>query len=402
MAQPIAATRPERLLVVEDDEFSQQLIELYLRKAGFTELTVANDGRQALDLAKANTFDLILLDLGLPRIGGTEVVRRLKKEGLLANTPVVVISAITNMEDTIQCIEMGASDYLAKPFNVMQLQQRVDACLERQRLRRESAATKRRDALDESAALGLRAALALPAFPRSGPGFPAEGAVLSEASRGGGQGRDFHDVFPVLGGGTGFVVGTVAGTGIAALLTVARVRALVRVLADRFDPSGGAPLDPAALITQIGAELASDPAEGSEDGRSIALFIGVLQAGGPLRHANAGMPTPVVLSQMLGVLPLAGKRGPPLTGDASFEGPVGGQVSLQPGDGLVVHTRGLVEATDAGGGAYGEQRLKVALDALIAAPAALISSTLREDAAGFAGGVPFKDDVTIVALRLVA
>jgi serine phosphatase RsbU (regulator of sigma subunit) len=77
-------------------------------------------------------------------------------------------------------------------------------------------------------------------------------------------------------------------------------------------------------------------------------------------------------------------------------------VSLQPGDGLVVHTRGLVEATDAGGGAYGEQRLKVALDVLIAAPAATITSTLREDAAGFSGGVPFKDDVTIVALRLDA
>ena len=391
MAQAVTASRNERLLVVEDDEFSQQLIELYLRKAGFTELTVANDGRQALDLAKANGFDLILLDLNLPRIGGTEVVRRLKKEGLLANTPVVVISAITNMEDTIQCIEMGATDYLAKPFNVMQLQQRVDACLERRRLRQEVAVARESQALDRRAARALRTALARQGFPPPGPGFPADAAVLAEpASAAGGTepglGGDFHDVLPAPGGGICFLVGTVAGSGVAAVLTAARVRALARAAVEK----GG---DPEEVIASVGREL--------DGGFPVGLFVGLFPAGGgALRHANAGMPAPVVLSGILCVLPLAGGRGPPLGGDGSGEGAPGGELSLQPGDGLVVYTRGLADATDPAGATFGEQRLRGVLESVLSAPPAIVAASLREDAAAFAGAGAPRGDVTIVALRL--
>ncbi|UEM03072.1 response regulator [Skermanella rosea] len=394
MAQAVTASRNERLLVVEDDEFSQQLIELYLRKAGFTELTVANDGRQALDLAKANSFDLILLDLNLPRIGGTEVVRRLKKEGLLANTPVVVISAITNMEDTIQCIEMGATDYLAKPFNVMQLQQRVDACLERRRLRQEAAVARESQALDRRTARALRTALARQGFPPSGPGFPVDAAVLAEPGAGGaepGLGGDFHDVLTAPGGGTCFLVGTVSGlagggSGVAAVLTAARVRALARAAVEK-----GA--DPAAVIASVGREL--------DGGFPVGLFVGLFPpGGGALRHANAGMPAPVVLSGVLGVLPLAGRRGPPLGGEGAEEGASGGELSLQPGDGLVVYTRGLADATDAAGATFGEQRLRGVLESLLSAAPEVVAASLREDAAAFTGAGAPKDDVTIVALRL--
>jgi len=130
------AARPERILLVEDDEFSSQLIEMYLRKAGFAEVGIAKDGREALEMARTMAFDLMLLDLNLPRLNGAEVLRRLKKNEVLDRMAVLVISSMSNVEETAHCMEQGAEDFLPKPFNRILLENRVLSILERRRLRR--------------------------------------------------------------------------------------------------------------------------------------------------------------------------------------------------------------------------------------------------------------------------
>lgn len=98
-------------------------------------VTLASSGRQALELMEAGAFDLILLDLMMPELDGFEVLRRMKATPSLNTTPVIMISALDETSSVVRCIQMGAEDYLAKPFDPVLLTARIHASLEKKRLR---------------------------------------------------------------------------------------------------------------------------------------------------------------------------------------------------------------------------------------------------------------------------
>jgi DNA-binding response OmpR family regulator len=131
-ATPHAA--PGTLLVVEDSELNRDVLTRRLQREGHVVTAVAN-GREALEILQAQAFDLVLLDILLPEMDGYELLRRLKADAGLRDLPVIVISALDQIESTVRCIEMGAEDYLPKPFNPTLLRARVGACLEKKRLR---------------------------------------------------------------------------------------------------------------------------------------------------------------------------------------------------------------------------------------------------------------------------
>jgi class 3 adenylate cyclase len=122
------------LLVVEDDFLNRTLLETQLREDGF-EVVTAQDGAEALECLRARSFDVVLLDLLMPRIGGIEVLRWMKEQPALRYIPVIVISAQEDLDSVIACIEMGAADYLPKPFEPVLLRARVNASLASKRLR---------------------------------------------------------------------------------------------------------------------------------------------------------------------------------------------------------------------------------------------------------------------------
>jgi class 3 adenylate cyclase len=122
------------LLVVEDDFLNRTLLETQLREDGY-EVVAARDGAEALECLRARSFDVVLLDLLMPRIGGIEVLRWMKEDAALRFIPVIVISAQEDLDSVIQCIEMGAADYLPKPFEPVLLRARVHASLASKRLR---------------------------------------------------------------------------------------------------------------------------------------------------------------------------------------------------------------------------------------------------------------------------
>ena len=97
-------------------------------------MTTAVDGRQALELLNSKSFDLVLLDIMMPNVNGYEVLAQMKASSSLRHIPVIMISAVDEIESVIRCIELGAEDYLPKPFNPTLLRARVGACLERKRL----------------------------------------------------------------------------------------------------------------------------------------------------------------------------------------------------------------------------------------------------------------------------
>lgn len=129
-----AKTPPARILVVDDVATNCELLSRRLSREGHT-VESANGGAAALRLVEQTAFDLILLDLMMPDIGGYEVLRRLKADAKYRHIPVIMISALDEIDSVIHCIEEGAEDYLAKPFNPVLLDARINASLEKKRLR---------------------------------------------------------------------------------------------------------------------------------------------------------------------------------------------------------------------------------------------------------------------------
>jgi two-component system phosphate regulon response regulator PhoB len=119
-----------RILIVEDEQDLAGLLEYNLRAAGF-ETETAGTGAGGLAKARAQTPDLVLLDLMLPDVAGSEVLRMLKSDTELRKVPVVIVSAKGQEADRIQGLELGADDYVVKPFSVRELMLRVKAVLRR-------------------------------------------------------------------------------------------------------------------------------------------------------------------------------------------------------------------------------------------------------------------------------
>lgn len=117
-----------RILVVDDEMLNRTLLSTNLHESGYT-VELAEDGQQALQLLRTREFDAVLLDLIMPRMDGYQVLTEMKSDALLRRIPVIVISAMDDMESIVRCIEMGATDYLAKPFNPALLHARIRGSL---------------------------------------------------------------------------------------------------------------------------------------------------------------------------------------------------------------------------------------------------------------------------------
>jgi class 3 adenylate cyclase len=123
------------LLVVDDNEDNRFTLIQRLRREGYTRVSEADDGHNALEMLAAQPFDLVLLDVMMPGMNGFQVLERMRADMALRLVPVIMISAIDEIESVVRCIELGAEDYLPKPFNPILLRARVGACLEKKRLR---------------------------------------------------------------------------------------------------------------------------------------------------------------------------------------------------------------------------------------------------------------------------
>jgi DNA-binding response OmpR family regulator len=126
-----------RILVVEDDPLARSILTRRLRSEGH-EAETAQNGLQALDRLKrtdATPFDVVLLDIEMPELDGYETLSRIKENEDLRHIPVIMISGVDELDSIVRCIEMGATDYLPKPFDAAILRARVNASLAEKRLR---------------------------------------------------------------------------------------------------------------------------------------------------------------------------------------------------------------------------------------------------------------------------
>jgi sigma-B regulation protein RsbU (phosphoserine phosphatase) len=127
-----ALESPGHLLIADDNDIDRNTLARHLENQGFRVQT-ATDGQETLDILRAQPFDLLLLDLALPVLGGIQVLEQIKTDAQLHYLPVLIVSRSARVEDAVCAIEGGASDYLHKPPNLQLLDARVKACLDEKR-----------------------------------------------------------------------------------------------------------------------------------------------------------------------------------------------------------------------------------------------------------------------------
>jgi CheY-like chemotaxis protein len=128
-----AATRQGSLLVVDDIEPNREVLARTLERLGYR-VTGAENGLRALEVLETTNIDLVLLDIMMPEMDGYQVLMRRQADPRLRSIPFIMISALDELDSVVRCIELGAEDYLMKPFEPVLLRARVGACLEKKRL----------------------------------------------------------------------------------------------------------------------------------------------------------------------------------------------------------------------------------------------------------------------------
>lgn len=124
-----------KILTVDDEDFNLKLLGRHLVKEGFSDVETASNGVEALEQLRSGDFDLILMDIEMPEMDGIATLEAIKSDLKLRDIPVIMISGVEAMDSIVKCIELGAEDYLSKPFNPVMLRARVNASLEKKRLR---------------------------------------------------------------------------------------------------------------------------------------------------------------------------------------------------------------------------------------------------------------------------
>ncbi|MET4576052.1 PP2C family protein-serine/threonine phosphatase [Ottowia thiooxydans] len=381
---------PGRVLVVDDNEANRDLLVRRLQRQGHATETAA-DGQQALDMMRASAFDLVLLDIMMPVLNGYEVLKQIRADAGLRHVPVVLISALGDGESIVKGIELGADDYLPKPFNPHILRARVDASLAKKRLHDREQMHARSLERELEIARKIQAGFLPEALPEA-PGW--ELAAWFQPARQ--VSGDFYDAFPVLGDTrTALVVADVCGKGVGAALFMALFRSLFRVLAERLLTPAG---DGAAQVCELVSGVNDYIARTHDRANMFAtVFVAILDpATGGLVYVNGGHEAPI-LAGLHGVRERLTPTGPAV---GMMQGLpfLPGHAVIAPGESLIAFTDGVTDAICTDGTRFSEARL---LD-LLAQPAQSADRTvasIRAELQVSTHHEPFDDVTLLVAQR---
>jgi sigma-B regulation protein RsbU (phosphoserine phosphatase) len=383
------------LLIVDDNEDNRYTLTRRLQREGYTNLTTANDGQQALDLLQSRPFDLVLLDVMMPGLNGYEVLERMHADKRLRHVPVIMISALDEIDSVIRCIELGAEDYLAKPFNPTLLRARVGASLEKKRLRDEVVNALNQVESELKAARQIQLSMVPTEFLVPTPDRPVEVyATLEPARRVGG---DLYDFFWGEDGRMYFVVADVSDKGAPAALFMARTKTMIRLVATLYRMPDGSSMEPHRIIEKVNEGLSLE----NQQGMFVTVFLGILDpANSTLSFTNAGHNPPYILRNSDGLSVLDGARGKPLGIRPTFTYRTESR-QLAPGDGVFLYTDGITEALNLTNELFSEERLEDVLRTLSAASASQMVSGVMECVRTFAANAVQADDIAAMGLRFV-
>ena len=382
-----------RLLVVDDNEDNRYTLIMRLQLEGYENITAADDGESALELLRTQDFDLVLLDVMMPKVDGYQVLQRLKAAGQLHNIPVIMISALNEIDSVVRCIELGAIDYLGKPFDPVLLRARVGACLENKRLRDEVRAHLARIEEELESARELQLSMLPTNFERLAALSRIEIFATMEPARE--VGGDLYDFYEMDDGKLCFLIGDVSGKGVASALFMARTKNVVRLIARLLRGAAGSVPTPAEIIAAVNQELCQD----NSGMMFVTLFFGMLDpATGEIGFVNAGHNLPYHLAGDK-VVPITECSGRALgvRSNSTYET---GSLTLAAGDAIFLYTDGVTEAFNNNDQMFSEERLEAVLrDVAGGRPEAIITAVSGAVRA-FADGAQQSDDITAAVIRL--
>jgi sigma-B regulation protein RsbU (phosphoserine phosphatase) len=376
-----------RILVVDDIPDNRELLCRLLSRQGHATAMAAN-GQEALESLAKEQFDCVLLDIMMPVMGGIDTLSRLKADETLRHIPVIVVSAIDDVDNVVKCIGLGAEDYLFKPVNKVILNARVSASLEKKHLRDQEQAYT----LHVKHELELGRQIQADFLPASLP-QPEGWEVAVSFEPAFEVAGDFYDAFMLGNDRLCFVIADVCGKGVGAALFMSLVRSLMRAYAEQ---ARGGDKDILNAVTLTNSYLTRHHRL-KKSYLFTTLLFGVLDTRkGVLRYISAGHYPPMVLSKSGGLssLSLCG----PALGIVEEPDYVIREFSLAKGDILLAYTDGIIEAKNAVEDLYTKERLVSVLDSRPDSAATM----LRRIEAGikaFAGATEQSDDITMMAIR---
>jgi len=381
-----------RILVVDDNDDNRYTLTLHLDLEGYTNVETAQDGEEAIARLEEGSFDLLLLDVMMPKVDGYQVLTWLKNHVRLRDLPVIMISALAEMNSVVRCIELGAVDYLLKPFNPVLLKARLGATLEKKRLRDEIDAHLARLREELDTARRLQMGMVPQSFPVPSAQLPIDLYASMEPARE--VGGDLYDFFVTDDGMLCFLIGDVSGKGMPAALFMARAKSLIRIATELMRPRHGASAKPSEIIGLVNRELCQD----NGNMMFVTLFFAMLApATGELSFCNAGHNAPYRLDGN-SLTAIDGAKGIILgvKPDAVYDT---GQISLATGEMVYLFTDGITEASNAIDELFGEARLEAVLRGGAGRASAEIVSSVAEAVKSFVGTALPSDDITMIAVR---
>lgn len=394
--------RRPRILVVDDTPTNRKLLQAILARDD-CEIFEAADGGEGLRIAREVAPDLILLDIMMPVLDGYRVCEELKRSPETAEIPVIFLSAKTESADKIRGLELGAVDYVTKPFSKGEILARVHTHLENRMLsqslltvNRELLRNQRRLEQDLRAASVIQQSLTPNDSVRTRYPEVEFGWVFQPCNAIGG---DVFNVHPLDPDHVGIYVLDVSGHGVTSAMITVAVSQSLNPQGDSFlkeritDPPYYRLPGPAQVLERLDGEF---PVERFDKYFTMSYLLLNLKTG-RLRYARAAHPSPVLLRANGGQEELT--EGGTIVGLGGMVPYREGEVTLQPGDRVIVYTDGINERPNPAGDRFGDLRVRSALEATRAHPISDVGERLHQSVREFAGGLPAEDDTTILAFE---
>ena len=385
------ANRPT-ILIIDDEPFNVDYLEQELEDLDYDTVSASN-GQEGLQRVAETKPDMILLDIMMPVMDGFEMLGKLKAEPEWRDIPVVIISAMSDMDSVVRGIQLGADDYLPKPSDPVLLKARLEAGLARKRLR--DLEKRYIQSLEKELDIGHRIQSGF--LPDSLPEIDGWGiAAHFKAARE--VAGDFYDVFCLPNGQVGFFLGDVTDKGVGSALFMALYRSLLRAFF-LDDLPGNDPImgdKYARLLLHIVRRTNQYVSETHESPLFATLFIGILDPEtGTIRYINAGQNPPAILkpdNSRIDLKPTGSFIG--MASDLEYKV---AEAELREGEALFIYSDGVEDTENDAGEFFGRECMIELLATPPQSAAELVerfSSTLES----FMGEAKPFDDVTVLVM----
>jgi sigma-B regulation protein RsbU (phosphoserine phosphatase) len=387
-----------KILIVDDEAFNVDYLEQELEDLDY-ETVAAINGQDALDKVQSDSPDLVLLDIMMPIMDGFEVLSRLKADPDTRDIPIIVISANNDLRSVVKGIQLGAEDYLPKPFEPTLLHARISSSLEKKRLRD----LQRLYLKSLERELDIAREIQMSFLPSELPKVDGwEIAAYFKAARE--VAGDFYDAFLLPDGSLAFVVGDVCDKGVSAALFMTLFRSLIRATSttDYFCSREDAKaLAHAERLLHAISFTNHYIAETHNDANMFAaVFIGIFNLqNGMLSYINCGNEPALLLGE--GETVTALKATGPVLGviaDAEFYVE---EALIEKNDLLLAFTDGLPDSKNADDEFFGNAFLNAALADRDRSPSVLLD-IIEAQLQQFRGSADQYDDITLMAVKRVS